>query len=264
MSITQQPDALNLEEFRAKVTHAAREPLLARIAELESQFEAIGAGGVEPLRKRASTADVVVADERDAFDKWLRIKPCGAAHDFGWQAWKARAALASTPVAAAPNAPLYDPREVAFSAQAAQPGWWDGVIKSSDFIVDTFRSGSRGWGPHPDNCVRIVHRPTGFFEEETAMRSVHANTAAAWQRLTDRLESLAKAPPPADAASMQMPEPAAWRDPTNLQPSQGCTYMRAIHEKWPHIYREPLYTEQQVRDLLAAQTCNKKGLCNEY
>ena len=131
MSITQQPDALNLEEFRAKVTHAAREPLLARIAELESQFEAIGAGGVEPLRKRASTADVVVADERDAFDKWLRIKPCGAAHDFGWQAWKARAALASTPVAgelatlqaglqaAAPNAPLYDPREVAFSAQAA-------------------------------------------------------------------------------------------------------------------------------------------------
>ena len=53
-------------------------------------------------------------------------------------------------------------------------------------------------------------------------------------------------------APVQLPEPAAWRDPTNLQPSQGCTYMRAIHEKWPHIYREPLYTEQQVRDLLNA------------
>ena len=35
MSTTQQPEALNLEEFRAKVTRAAREPLLARIAELE-------------------------------------------------------------------------------------------------------------------------------------------------------------------------------------------------------------------------------------
>ena len=38
MSNTQQPEALNLEEFRAKVTRAAREPLLARIAELEEQL----------------------------------------------------------------------------------------------------------------------------------------------------------------------------------------------------------------------------------
>ena len=55
MSNTQQPEALNLEEFRAKVTRAAREPLLARIAELEAQLSAIGAGGVEPLRKAAAT-----------------------------------------------------------------------------------------------------------------------------------------------------------------------------------------------------------------
>jgi hypothetical protein len=93
LSSTQKPEALNLEEFRAKVTHAAREPLLARIADLEAQLSDIGAGGVEPPRKQASTADV--ADERDAFEKWLRIKPCGAAHDFGWGAWKARAAMAS-------------------------------------------------------------------------------------------------------------------------------------------------------------------------
>ena len=132
MNTTQQPEALSLEEFRAKVTHAAREPLLARIAELEAQLSAIGAGGVEPLRKQASTADV--ADERKAFEQWLGIKPCGAAHDFGWEAWKARASLAATPAAgelatlqaglqaAAPNAPLYDPREVAFSAQPAAQG----------------------------------------------------------------------------------------------------------------------------------------------
>lgn len=35
--------------------------------------------------------------ERAEFEKWLGIKPCGAAHDFGWEAWKARAALAATP-----------------------------------------------------------------------------------------------------------------------------------------------------------------------
>ena len=54
MSNTQKPEALSLEEFRAKVTRAAREPLLARIAELEAQLSAIGAGGVEPLRKQAA------------------------------------------------------------------------------------------------------------------------------------------------------------------------------------------------------------------
>ena len=85
MTTTQQPEALNLEEFRAKVTRAAREPLLARIAELEAQLSAIGAGGVEPLRKQAAEtsndiltmADALIiqrtADARDADRyRWLR------------------------------------------------------------------------------------------------------------------------------------------------------------------------------------------------
>lgn len=55
MSNTQQPEALNLEEFRAKVTSAAREPLLSRIAELEAQLSAIGAGGVEAPAAPVST-----------------------------------------------------------------------------------------------------------------------------------------------------------------------------------------------------------------
>ena len=57
--MTQQPEALNLEEFRAKVTRAAREPLLARIEDLEAQLSAIGAGGVEPLRKLAAVPQAV-------------------------------------------------------------------------------------------------------------------------------------------------------------------------------------------------------------
>lgn len=69
MSTTQQPEALNLEEFRAKVTHAAREPLLARIAELEAQLSAIGAGGVEPLRKAAPAT-------RQAW-QWIGVKTTG-------------------------------------------------------------------------------------------------------------------------------------------------------------------------------------------
>ena len=68
MTTTQQPEALNLEEFRAKVTRAAREPLLARIAELEAQLSAIGAGGVEPLRKQAEHK----AAPADTTAAWVR------------------------------------------------------------------------------------------------------------------------------------------------------------------------------------------------
>ena len=109
MTQTQQPEALRLArkfeevgfmgDHRFAKDHWCRQAAAelrsqhARIKELEAQLSAIGAGGVEPLRKQASTADV--ADERDAFEKWLRIKPCGAAHDFGWEAWKARAAMTS-------------------------------------------------------------------------------------------------------------------------------------------------------------------------
>lgn len=104
MSTTQQPEALIFANDRPSAIDddlyqwaIDAEDLIrhqhARIADLEAQLSAIGAGGVEPLRKQASTADV--ADERDAFEKWLRIKPCGAAHDFGWEAWKARAAMTS-------------------------------------------------------------------------------------------------------------------------------------------------------------------------
>lgn len=102
-----------------------------RIDDLESQLEAIGAGGVESLRGNtaggarchdaeacamgqkpcpspaacnqiaaAPQAAAPVPDERAAFEAWLGIKPCGAAHDFGWAAWQARAALAATQPAA--------------------------------------------------------------------------------------------------------------------------------------------------------------------
>ncbi len=46
----------------------------------------------EPAVNQQLTTDPF--DEREAFEKWLGIKPCGAAHDFGWSAWQARAAMA--------------------------------------------------------------------------------------------------------------------------------------------------------------------------
>ena len=111
MSGTQQPEALRLArkfeevgfmgDHRFAQDHWCRQAAAelrfqhARILELEAQLSAIGAGGVEPLRKRGEPTALAVPDERQAFEKWLCIKPCGAAHDFGWEAWKARAALAA-------------------------------------------------------------------------------------------------------------------------------------------------------------------------
>jgi len=45
-----------------------------------------------------------------------------------------------------------------------------------------------------------------------------------------------------DALGQPEQEPVAWRDPTNIDPGQGCTYKKEWREKWPHIYRQALYT----------------------
>ena len=227
--------------------------------------------------------------ERAEFEAWAGTQYHNAdeytkhgAISLAWEAWQA---ARSAPLGSVPQ--------------------WDGVVKPSDFIVDTFRSGSSGRDSKPD-CVRITHRPTGFFEEEAAMRSVHANKAVAWQRLSDRLESLAAAPlvpqgwklvpieptekminegscaqtikdghqyigecaaktawsfmlaaapqPPA-AAPVQMPEPfttlvrkKSW--PTNCYEASPRYNHRDYGRLWADE-RVNVYTEQQVRDLLA-------------
>ena len=198
LTSTQQPETLRLSHALrggkliddstewADTLHAAAALLLrqhARIEELEAQLSAIGvpadttAAWVRPVSELLGHISDVLPD--NAFDKIDTVK------------WNAVSALVGAAIQAA-AAPV-----------GAEPQW-DGVIKPSDFIVSTFRREGSGWVPKPDNCVRITHRPTGFFEEETAMRSVHANKTVAWQRLSDRLESLAVAPkPPACNQSMQ-------------------------------------------------------------
>ena len=74
-----------------------------RIAELEAQLSAIGAGGVEPLRKPAAVA---VPDEREAFEHHFRADDLRRDPDepeqylnghvqTQWEGWQARAAIAA-------------------------------------------------------------------------------------------------------------------------------------------------------------------------
>lgn len=48
--------------------------------------------------------------------------------------------------------------------------------------------------------------------------------------------------------------PVAWRDPANVEPGQGCTYKQDVAKKWPHIYKQALYSSPQssplTKDLL--------------
>ena len=63
------------------------------------------------------------------------------------------------------------------------------------------------------------------------------------------------------AALAEQAQPVAWRDPSNTDPGQGCTYVPAVRDKWPHIFTQPLYTTppaqqpltiERLRDALVA------------
>ena len=71
------------------VERAARQAAQEEVVFLK---ERIARAGVEQRR----AVREAVLEEREAFEKWLRVKPCGAAHDFAWEAWRTRAALAAT------------------------------------------------------------------------------------------------------------------------------------------------------------------------
>ena len=54
MSGTQQPDELHRQHARIEELEDVADMAIKRIEELEDQLSAIGAGGVEPLRKQAA------------------------------------------------------------------------------------------------------------------------------------------------------------------------------------------------------------------
>ncbi len=60
------------------------------------------------------------------------------------------------------------------------------------------------------------------------------------------------------------PEPVAWRDPTNTEPGQSVTFDRKRAEKWPHIFKEPLYalasTDSKPTRALVNQQAEDEGL----
>lgn len=75
------------QRLRTCAKHTGLDAVIELLNEAADEIERLSA---------AQPADVT--DERQAFEKWLGIRPCGAAHDLAWSAWKARAILAMRPV----------------------------------------------------------------------------------------------------------------------------------------------------------------------
>ena len=56
-------------------------------------------------------------------------------------------------------------------------------------------------------------------------------------------------------ASVTQQEPVAWRDPSNSEPGQGCTYDKDVAAKWPHIYKQPLFAAPVAQQHVPEADC---------
>jgi hypothetical protein len=96
-------------------------------------------------------------------------------------------------------------------AEAMPKALTDDQVRAALYVLDTT--------PYPRNPIETMRR---------ALAAAHVRPM-----------------PDAAGISAILGDPVAWRDPTNTNPGQGCTYKRAVHEKWPHIYTQALYALPQ-------------------
>ncbi|WP_314324405.1 hypothetical protein [Comamonas aquatica] len=105
----------------------------------------------------------------------------------------------------------------------------------------------QGWNPVPVELLERIQESLGSFVSDQGWSQSDMDTADALDGL------LAAAPQPPEAAPVQLPEPVAyqWLSTDNFRISGGPV---------SGAYWNKLYTEQQVRDLLAAAKVERKPL----
>ena len=212
----------------------------------------------EPAPVQAAPAAVAVPDERAAFeakfrhldlsqkpDAWGHARYSHDAISLAWEAWQARAALAATPAADAPA--------------------WDG--KLPDRLQRAL------------NELRIDCKTDAVssleFEVRSAFEGMHTSLATVkrlYHAAQKRLDSVdaAQADPFAAAAPVVLPEPVAYLHECGKKPSlRSLEFSKVALQLSAKGYKAiPLYTEQQLRALLATGglprqphclTCNDHG-----
>ena len=112
---------MNLSQrLRTCAKHTGLDAVIELLTEAADEIDRLSAG---------EAADVT--DERQAFEKWLGIRPCGAAHDLAWSAWKARTALSQQP--ATPEPVLFIHPDT-FAMNNAQVGAWKPGYELTGYI----------------------------------------------------------------------------------------------------------------------------------
>lgn len=107
----------------------------------------------------------------------------------------------------------------------------------------------QGWKSVPVELLERIQESLGSFVSDHGWSQSDMDTADALDGL------LAAAPQPPEAAPVELPEPVAYRMHDPEEPEIG----HWLHEGrgMACLVHEPLYTEQQVRELLAAHGIGK-------
>lgn len=209
--------------------------------------------------------------DRAEFEAWLGIKPCGAAHDLAWSAWKAARRAPAAPVPQGWKLVPVEPTEKM-------------VLEGS--CSQTFEHGHRYIGEHaaklawqfmlagapqpPENQTTfqtevgaIPKQPDGLMREnlatkpEAAKEQCQSCRTGSLYACTCTFKTARNSDPSCfKAASVQLPEPVAAESRfTSFSGDRwkwcSIEHAKAFGQEKGYEVRY-LYTEQQVRELLAA------------
>lgn len=125
-------------------------------------------------------------------------------------------------------------------------------------LADIFENLAHPTGPRHRAATELLRLHAKVQVLEAMLESIGAGGVSA-QRIRQESDYITQ-PIEMVAASVVLPEPAAWKYSSPF--GKDCYYSERIGfpNEYPYTNPEPLYTEQQVRELLAAQTQKRKPL----
>ena len=214
------------------------------------------------------------SEERQAFESWLGIKPCGAAHDLAWSAWKAARSATSAPKSpvnvwqrAVDNALVSAHLGVAgdVTAEEAAKALHDLICWNIEVATDPKTNGGKvlvpvdviaankpaaqvpqGWKPVPVELLERIQESLGSFVSDQGWSQSDMDTADALDGL------LAAAPRPPVAAPVELPEPDFYVRHSVAAYELPWAVCGSMVDG-----RKAAYLGDTVRDLLAAHVTGK-------
>lgn len=99
---------------------------------------------------------------------------------------------------------------------------YSGAVEAGKALAKQALKAERERDALANRVYQLEQNNSGAAEIIAAMQETHAEDQAELKALREQ-------------------GPVAWVNPSYAEPAQGCTYSREDHERWPHIYSQPLY-----------------------